>query len=92
MVTDEQLAKLPRYARWEIERLRLNEEFALKIAEQAKADMLQRGGLDIGNGKRIDWVLRVDGEIDISAYDGVLEILPRASNGVTLRIKRFGER
>jgi hypothetical protein len=86
------ITKLPRWAQWEIQRLRANEEFAILQKTQAEKDMLERGRLELGEDKVITWVLRVDGEIDVTAYDGVLEIEPRASKTVTLRVKRFGER
>lgn len=92
MVTDEQLAKLPRYARWEIEKLRADVKYLNQKFEDAERSMLKRATLDIGDGKRIDWVLRVDGEIDLSAHDGAISVLPQATNSITIQVKKYGER
>ena len=92
MTAERDITKLPRWAQHEIERLRANADHYQRKFEEAEKNMLKRGLLDIGNGKRIDWLLRVDGEIEISAYDGEVQILPRASNSITIRVRRFGER
>jgi len=88
MMTPEQFAKLPRYARWEIERLRANEQYAEKLAAEAEANMLHRGTIVTGPDSRFDFIIR-DGNLEITAYDGVLQVEPRASNSITLRNARF---
>lgn len=86
------VSKLPQWAQRKIGVLEANEKFANERREQAEHDMLERGRIELGDDKVLTWSLRVDGELEVAAYDGVLHVLPRAANTITLQIRRFGER
>lgn len=88
MMTDEQFEKLPRYARWEIERLRKNEEYAERLRAEAEAGFMQRGVIRQDDGRAITWLVR-DDVIELTAQDGLLVVYPRASNTAYVQNRRW---
>jgi hypothetical protein len=88
-MTPEQEAKLPRYARWELEKLRADRDHYEKLAVEAEAGFMKRGAINVGD-YIFDWAVRGSTELVLSAHDGILVIVPQAANSVTLYNRPFG--
>ena len=89
-ITDTQLAKLPQYARWEIERLAKDAAYYEAKFEDAKKGLLARGSLIVGLGMRLDFEILEPGRVELTCDgDHRLVIAPRSANAVVAELRDY---